>query len=82
MLAHAIHIKEEDINSIKERGASIAHNPIANTKGATGVAPAIKIDQAGIRMGLGTDGPMSSNTMNVFGTMGYAARAYHKQPNE
>lgn len=81
MLAHAIHINDEDINIIKERGASIAHNPIANTKGATGVAPAIKIDQAGIRMGLGTDGPMSSNTMDVFGTMGYAARV-HKLVNK
>lgn len=81
MLAHAIHIDDEDINIIKERGATIAHNPIANTKGATGVAPAIKIDKAGIRMGLGTDGPMSSNTMDVFGTMGYAARI-HKLVNK
>ncbi|KQL45029.1 amidohydrolase [Brevibacillus choshinensis] len=81
ILAHAIHISDEDIQLIKQRGASIAHNPIANTKGATGVAPAIKIDQAGIAMGLGTDGPMSSNTMDVFGTMGYAARV-HKLVNK
>lgn len=81
MLAHAIHIDDEDINIIKERGATIAHNPIANTKGATGVAPAIKIDKAGIKMGLGTDGPMSSNTMDVFGTAGYAARV-HKLVNK
>ncbi|WP_232696642.1 amidohydrolase [Brevibacillus daliensis] len=81
ILAHAIHLSDKDISIIKERNAKIAHNPIANTKGATGVSPAIKMDQVGIDIGLGTDGPMSSNTMDVFGTMGYAARV-HKLVNK
>jgi 5-methylthioadenosine/S-adenosylhomocysteine deaminase len=73
VLAHAIHIDQNDIDMIKQSGAGVAYNPMANAKGATGIAPAWDMYRQGIPMGLGTDGPMSSNQVDLWRTLSYAA---------
>ena len=73
VLAHAIHIDDEDIALIKQSGAGVAYNPMANAKGATGIAPAWEMYKKQISMGLGTDGPMSSNQVSLWPTLSYAA---------
>ncbi len=73
VLAHAIHIDQDDINLIKKSGAGVAYNPMANAKGATGIAPAWEMYQQDIPIGLGTDGPMSSNQVDLWRTLSYAA---------
>jgi 5-methylthioadenosine/S-adenosylhomocysteine deaminase len=73
VLAHAIHIDQNDIDIIKQSGAGVAYNPMANAKGATGIAPAWDMYRQGIPLGLGTDGPMSSNQVDLWRTLSYAA---------
>ncbi|WP_428466675.1 amidohydrolase [Photobacterium minamisatsumaniensis] len=73
VLAHGIHLNQEDIDLVKAADASVAYNPMANAKGATGIAPAWDMYQQGVRMGLGTDGPMSSNQVDLWRTLSYAA---------
>lgn len=73
VLAHAIHIDQDDINLIAKSGAGVAYNPMANAKGATGIAPAWDMYKKDIPIGLGTDGPMSSNQVDLFRTLSYAA---------
>ncbi len=73
VLAHSIHLTKEDIALVKQSGAGIAYNPMANAKGATGIAPAWEMYQQDIPMGLGTDGPMSSNQVDLWRTLSYAA---------
>lgn len=73
VLAHAIHIDDKDIALIKKSNAGVAYNPMANAKGATGIAPAWKMYQNNIPLGLGTDGPMSSNQVDLWRTLSYAA---------
>lgn len=73
ILAHAIHLEPNDINLIKQSGAGVAYNPMANAKGATGIAPAWPMYQQDIAIGLGTDGPMSSNQVDLWRTLSYAA---------
>lgn len=46
---------------------------MANAKGATGIAPAWDMYRADMRIGLGTDGPMSSNQVDIMRTLSYAA---------
>ena len=53
---------------------------VANIKSAKGVAPALKMAEQGVRVGLGTDGPMSGNTLDVVGQLGYVAKL-HKLTN-
>ena len=41
-----------------------------------GVAPALAMYKKGARVGLGTDGPMSGNTLDVIGQLGYVAKVH------
>lgn len=72
--AHVIEMEPGDIAILKARGVGVGHNPKANIKGGQKLAPAWEMYQAGIDMGLGTDGPMSSNQLDTLNVMGYAAR--------
>jgi len=67
--AHAIHLNDEDIDILKRVQCGVAHNPIANAKSAHGIARVLEMKMAGVRMGLGTDGPMSNNSLNLFAAM-------------
>ncbi|MGI9292927.1 MAG: amidohydrolase [Pseudomonadales bacterium] len=73
LAAHVIHVDQEDIALLKKRGVGVAHNPKANTKDSTGMSPAWDMYLAGVDIGFGTDGPLSSNQMDVMNVMGYAA---------
>lgn len=79
--AHCIFVTESDIHLLKERGVGVAHNMIANIKSAKGVSPALEMYDRGLRIGLGTDGPMSGNTLDIIRQMGYVA-TLHKLVNE
>jgi len=71
--AHVTHVDDDDIALLKERGVGVGHNPKANSRATSGQSPAWKMLEAGVDIGLGTDGPMSSNQMDVINVMGYAA---------
>ena len=72
--AHCIFIGDSDIALLKARNVGVAHNMVANIKSAKGVAPAWKMFKDGVRVGLGTDGPMSGNTLDIIGQLGYVAK--------
>ncbi|MCY9803161.1 amidohydrolase [Vibrio scophthalmi] len=73
VLAHGIHFSEKDIELVKQADAGVAYNPMANAKGATGMAPAWEMYRTDVRLGLGTDGPMSSNQVDLWRTLSYAS---------
>jgi cytosine/adenosine deaminase-related metal-dependent hydrolase len=72
--AHCIFATDSDIALLKARDVGVAHNMASNIKSAKGVAPAWKMFQQGVRVGLGTDGPMSGNTLDIIGQLGYVAK--------
>lgn len=74
--AHCIFVTDSDIALLKSRDVGIAHNMVANIKSAKGVSPALKMFDDGLRVGLGTDGPMSGNTLDVLGQLGYVAKLH------
>jgi len=53
--AHAIFLAPNEVQLLVDHGAAVAHNPIANAKDAGLIAPAIKFQEAGVTIGLGTD---------------------------
>eukprot|EP01034_Spumella_vulgaris_P005722 gene5722-7302_t len=73
---HCIFVTDSDIALMKARDVGIAHNIVANIKSAKGIAPALKMHDDGLRVGLGTDGPMSGNTLDVIGQLGYVAKVH------
>lgn len=82
LLAHGIHLNEKDLDIIKKRDAAIAYNPMANAKGATGIARTYEMLEKNIKVGLGTDGPMSSNQVDLFRTLSYASSMQRLKYND
>ncbi len=75
VLAHAIYLSDDDIARIAASGAGIAHNPQSNMKlGIARAAPVTAALAAGIPVGLGTDGPVSNNDLDMFDEMDAAAK--------
>ena len=58
-------------------GSSVAHCIGSNTKAAKGVAPVSSMLEHGMTVGLGTDGPASGNTLDLFTQMRFCAN-FHK----
>lgn len=74
--AHLVWVTEEDLELLQEKNVGIAHNVGANSKGAKGVSPAVSMYRRGMRIGLGTDGPMSGNTLDIISQMGLAGKIH------
>lgn len=66
LAAHCIHVNKEDIELMKKKNCTVAHCIGSNTKAAKGVAPIKDMIMQGIPVGLGTDGPSSGNTLDIF----------------
>jgi 5-methylthioadenosine/S-adenosylhomocysteine deaminase len=76
LLVHAIWIDDTDLEIIYKTGACISHVPESNMKLASGIAPVPKMLNAGITMGIGTDGCASNNTLDLFTTMDICAKLH------
>ncbi len=61
LVAHAVWLDPADFGLLKAAGTGISHCPSSNMKLASGVAPVLKMLEAGIPVGLGTDGVAGSN---------------------
>lgn len=64
--AHCIHVTDHDLELFAKTGTKVAHCIGSNTKGGKGVSPVRDMLLAGIDVGLGTDGPSSGNTLDLF----------------
>jgi 5-methylthioadenosine/S-adenosylhomocysteine deaminase len=73
ILAHCVHVSDEEIELLAERRAVVAHCPVCNLKLGSGIAPLQKMREAGVRVVLGTDGPVSSNDLDLWLAMRVAA---------
>jgi 5-methylthioadenosine/S-adenosylhomocysteine deaminase len=73
ILAHGTHLDDEEIDLLADRDVTVAHNPAANAKLASGIAPVQRMLDAGVRVALGTDGPASNNVLDVVRAMRDAA---------
>ena len=73
ILAHCNHVDETEIELLADRDVTVAHNPAANMKVASGIAPVTRMREAGVRVALGTDGPASNNDLDLFDEMCDAA---------
>jgi len=71
--AHCVHIDTGEIRTLMHARAGIAHNPSSNLKLASGFAPVVKMLEAGLKVGIGTDGPASNNDLDMFEEVRLAA---------
>ncbi len=71
--AHCVHLDVGEIRSLHHAGAGVSHNPSSNLKLASGFAPVNKMLDAGLNVGIGTDGPASNNDLDMFEEVRLAA---------
>lgn len=74
--AHTVLVNDEDIQILKKRDVKVSHNIGANSKGAKGVMPISKMKENNIDIGLGTDGPMSGNTLDIITQMSQVGKIH------
>ncbi|MDX3973716.1 amidohydrolase [Shinella sp.] len=68
-IAHSVWVSDEDMRLMGEAGVSVAHNAVSNLKLGAGIAPIRRLLDAGVTIGLGTDGVSSNDTSRIFDVM-------------
>jgi 5-methylthioadenosine/S-adenosylhomocysteine deaminase len=84
LLAHCVHLTEEDIRCVGDRGAHIMHCPKSNAKLGSGTAPVPAFLEHGLSLGLGTDSMVSNNNLDMLEEMRFCAlvhRSVHADPS-
>lgn len=71
--AHCTHATEDDIRLLREAKAGAVPCPTSNLKLASGIAPYRRLIEAGVRTGIGTDGPASNDDQDMFTEIQLAA---------
>jgi 5-methylthioadenosine/S-adenosylhomocysteine deaminase len=69
VLAHCVHVTEDDLNILSESGTHVAHCPESNLKLGSGIAPVAGMVERGINVCIGTDGAASNNDLDLLGEM-------------
>ena len=75
--AHAVWLDGDDIQRLADNGVSVAHNPGSNMRLGAGMAAVDDMVQAGIPIGIGTDGANCSDNQNMFEAMRFASFVSH-----
>lgn len=65
LLAHCVHLSDEEIQLLAESGTSVAHCPSSNLKLSSGIARVAEMVKAGVNVTIGTDGPASNNDLDL-----------------
>ncbi|WP_420449952.1 amidohydrolase [Candidatus Palauibacter sp.] len=83
VLAHCVHLVDDDFARLRRSGAAVLHNPLSNLKLGSGIAPVARLLEEGIPVAIGTDGPVSSNDLDMWTAMRFAGllqRGVHMDP--
>ena len=70
---HSVWVSNEDLNIYKKHGVYAVLNAGSNAKLASGIARVPEMLAAGIRVGLGTDGNVCNNSLDLFEEMKFAS---------
>ena len=73
LAAHCVWLNDNDISLLADSNVSVAHCPISNMKLGSGIAPIEKMLEKDLTVGLGTDGPASNDTLDLWEEVKIAA---------
>jgi len=74
--AHCVHMTDDDIVLMRQRGASISLNPSSNLKLANGIARVPDLLASGINLCLGTDSTASNNNLSILRELTFVTMLY------
>jgi len=72
LAAHCVWVDDQDIKILVDHQVAVAHCPLSNMKLGSGIAPLVAMRQAGITVALGTDGPASNDTLDLWEEVKFA----------
>jgi 5-methylthioadenosine/S-adenosylhomocysteine deaminase len=73
IVAHAVHLTDEEIQLLAAHDVRVSHNPGSNLKLASGIARVPELIRSGVKVSLGTDSSASNNNLDLFEEMRLAA---------
>lgn len=73
LLAHAVHLDDAELALLRDSGTAVVHNPVSNLKLASGFARIPEMLDMGVPVGLGTDGAVSGNDIDMWMALRLAA---------
>jgi len=71
--SHCVFLDDADRKILKRNHVTVVHNPTSNLKLGSGIADLKKLLDAGISVALGTDGPASNNSLDMYQEMKLAS---------
>ena len=77
VIAHGVHLDDGEYALLAGTRTGVAHCPGANLKLASGIADLPRLLRAGVRVGLGGDGPPCNNRLSVFHEMSLAGTLHN-----
>ena len=83
LAVHCVQCATQDIGLLRRHDTRVSHNPCSNMYLASGLPPIPAMLAAGVTVGLGSDGPASSNNHSLFQAMKFAAlmqKGFHRDP--
>jgi 5-methylthioadenosine/S-adenosylhomocysteine deaminase len=66
LAAHCVKLSDDEISLLAARQVAVSHCPGSNAKLAAGMARVTALRRAGVRVGLGTDGPASGDDLDLW----------------
>jgi cytosine/adenosine deaminase-related metal-dependent hydrolase len=73
ILAHGVHLDDNEVGLLAKTGTTICHCPGANLKLASGIADVPRLLSNGVAVVLGADGPPCNNRLSIFHEMALVA---------
>jgi 5-methylthioadenosine/S-adenosylhomocysteine deaminase len=77
VIAHGVHLDDDEHTLLARSRTGLAHCPGANLKLASGIADLPRLLREGIRVGLGADGPPCNNRLSMFHEMSLAGTLHN-----
>lgn len=72
-VAHGVWLTSDEIEVLARTGTSVVHNPVSNLRLGNGIAPLGMLGAAGVPVGLGGDGGLVDESLDMFAVMKLAA---------
>ncbi|MGB8507150.1 MAG: 5'-deoxyadenosine deaminase [Pyrinomonadaceae bacterium] len=73
LLAHCVHVNDDEMTLLSSGGTHVAHCPSSNLKLGSGIAPVTGMLERGISVSIGADGAACNNRLDMFTEMRTAA---------
>jgi len=83
LIAHAVHLTEDEIDVLVKYDVKVSHNPGSNLKLGSGIAPIVSMLNKGLKPSLATDGAASNNNLDMLEEIRLAAlihKGFYRDP--